>query len=176
MTKSLARLVLSKHSPVMRHIRDSAAPAPTIPTIYILTFSTDRTPTTLAFASLLNTHLPPRIRLLYTIDARTFLVPPKRICETYSGVAHAVQDEVLRDVRARREIDCAVYELVEFVARGGRETSLAVCCTAGTHRSVAVAEMIALGVRERVRAMGRGEGVKIVVRHVHRVKGGGDPY
>jgi hypothetical protein len=171
---------------MMHHIREStaAAPArsipkhavPSMPTIYLLTFSTDRTPTTQAFASLLNRHLPLRVPLLYTIYARSFVVAPRIICEGYSGVAEIVQSEVLRDSGARKEIQYAVEELTMFVKHGGRETSIAVCCTAGTHRSVAIAECIAKGVREEVSRMGSKNGVKIVVRHVHRVKGPRDPY
>lgn len=184
-TAYLAPLVLSKHSPTTHHIREpSALPPlrpplktpPPLPTVYLLSFSTDRTPTTRAFAALLNDHLPHRIPLQYTIDARSFLVPPSRICENYSGVAEIVQREVLRDPRAQREIDCAVGGLMGFVAQERRETGVAVCCTAGTHRSVAIAELIARGVRRGVREMGSARGVKVVVRHVHRVRGVRDPY
>ncbi|KAF9696723.1 hypothetical protein EKO04_005231 [Ascochyta lentis] len=181
-TTHLARLLLSKHSPILRHIRHSPASTPSTlnpPTVYLLTFSTDRTPSTRSFAQLLNTHLPPRTRLLYTIDARAFLVPPMRMCELYSGVARAVQEVVVRDEGARREIQGAVEELVRVVrVRGEREVAVAVavCCTAGTHRSVAVAELIGLGVRSEVRRVGSREGVRVVVRHVHRVRGVEDPY
>ena len=84
----------------------------------------------------------------------------------------------MRDRRAREEISHAVEELLLFVRGSGtrREVSLAVCCTAGTHRSVAIAELIALGVRKEVRRMGSREGLKVVVRHIHRVKGVKDPY
>lgn len=147
-----------------------------MPIIYLLTFSTDLTPTTKHFVRLLNEHLPPRVPLRYTIDARRFLVPSRQIRKEYSGVAEVTQDAVLRDAGARREVGHAVDELMAFVrsGNGGRETSIAVCCTAGTHRSVAIAECIARGVRERVRR-GTGE-VKVVVRHVHRVRGPKDPY
>ncbi|KAH7363736.1 hypothetical protein BKA66DRAFT_470899 [Pyrenochaeta sp. MPI-SDFR-AT-0127] len=53
---------------------------------------------------------------------------------------------------------------------------MSVCCVAGTHRSVAIADLIALDVRSEVRRLGIKEGVRIVVRHVHRVKGVGDPF
>ena len=185
MAAGLAPLIFSNHSPVMHHIRESTAVpplrsilkhVPSMPTIYLLTFSTDRTPTARAFAALLNEHLPLCIPLRYTIDARGFLVPPTHICENYSGVAGIVQDEVLRDDGARKEIDHAVDELMRFVKHGGRETGIAICCTVGTHRSVAIAELIALGVRKGVRRLGSSEGVKVVVRHVHRIKGPKDPY
>lgn len=61
-----------------------------------------------------------------------------------------------------------------------REVCMSICCHAGTHRSVAVGERIAQGVKAEVarRKEGgwNGEGVKIVVRHVSRVKGVGDPF
>jgi hypothetical protein len=192
MSAYLAPLVMSRHSPMMHHIRESAADAiraqaagvaplrsilkPSMPTIYLITFSTDRTPTTIDFAKLLNKHLPPGAQLRYTIDARPFLVPSQQIQELYSGVAEATQDAVLRDRGARREVEDAVSELTSFVVGKGRETAIAVCCTAGTHRSVALAERIAKGVRREVRRMGEGAQVKVVVRHIHRVKGPKDPY
>jgi RNase adaptor protein for sRNA GlmZ degradation len=54
--------------------------------------------------------------------------------------------------------------------------SMSVCCTAGTHRSVAIGERIAQGVKGEVRRLAVKEGVKVVVRHVSRVKGRGDPF
>lgn len=192
MAAYLAPLVMSRYSPMMHHVRESTADAlraqaestvplrsilkPGMPTAYLLTFSTDRTPTTRDFAKLLNKHLPPGASLRYTIDARPFLVPPRQIQELYSGVAEVTQDAVLQDQGARREIEHAVGELTNFVLGRGRETAIAVCCTAGTHRSVAIAEAIAKGVRSEVRRMGEGAQVKVVVRHVHRVKGPKDPY
>lgn len=83
---------------------------------------------------------------------------------------------MLRDPRARQEIQNAVSDLVEFAKHGRGEVSMSACCTAGTHRSVAIAELIALGVRKEVRRMGSKEGLKVVVRHVHRVRGVKDPY
>jgi hypothetical protein len=199
MAAYLAPLVLSRHSPMMHHIRESTAEAlgaraealrgraegavslrsmlrPSMPTIYLVTFSTDRTPTTRDFARLLNKHLPSGVPLRYTIDARRFLVPTRQVQELYSGVAEMTQDAVLQDGGARSEVEHAVGELSDFVRTGGRETGIAVCCTAGTHRSVAIAECIAKGVRREVRRMGEGAQVKVVVRHVHRVKGLRDPY
>lgn len=192
MAAYLAPLVMSRHSPMLHHIRESTADAiraqaesvaplrsilkPSMPTIYLLSFSTDRTPTTRDFAKLLNRHLPPGASLRYTIDARPFLVPSRQIQELYSGVAEVTQDAVLQDRGARREVEHAVSELTSFVVGKGRQTAIAVCCTAGTHRSVAIAECIAKGVRCKVRRMGEGVQAKVVIRHVHRVKGTKDPY
>lgn len=184
MAAYLAPLVMSRHSPTMRHIRESTAdalhsmPKLSMPTIYLVTFSTERVPTTREFAKLLNTHIPPGASFLYTMDARRFLAPSRQIQEMYSGVAEVVQDAVLGDAGARREVEHAVGELMRFVVVGRekKETAMAVCCSAGTHRSVAVAECVAKGVRQEVRGMGEGARVKVVVRHVHRVRGRRDPY
>lgn len=179
MSTSLARQILVKTSPIIPAappLRPIAKRTPSLPTVYLLSFSTDRTPTARAFAALLNNNLPPDVPLRYTIDARSFLVPQTRICEDYSGVAGIVQNEVLRDSQARQEIDYTVDELTWFVRQGGQGTGVAVCCTAGTHRSVAIAELVALGIRREVRRLGSKHGVKVVVRHVHRVRGSKDPY
>lgn len=192
MAAYLAPLVMSRHSPMMHQIREPTADAlrartesavplrsilkPGMSTVYLLTFSTDHTPTTRDFARLLNKHLPRGASFRYTIDARPFLAPPRQVQELYSGVAEVTQDAVLQDRGARREIEHAVGELTNFILGKGGETAIAVCCTAGTHRSVAIAEAIATGVRREVRGMGEGVQVKVVVRHVHRVKGPKDPY
>lgn len=156
--------------------RSTLKPTPSMPTIYLLTFSTSCVSTSRAFTTLLNEHLAPEVELRYTIDARHFLVPPSRICEEYSGVADVVQDEMLKDAEALQEIDRVVDDLTVFLDTGGHETCVAVCCTAGTHRSVAMAELIALGVRQEARRSKSGGGVKVVVRHVHRTKGRKDPF
>lgn len=91
-----------------------------------------------------------------------------------------MQDAVMRDQRARERVRDAVRELVGFVEGAERarerEVALVVFCSAGTHRSVAIAEVVALGVRREVRRRGCRDGVKVVVRHVHRVRGWDDPY
>lgn len=83
---------------------------------------------------------------------------------------------------ARKLVAGAVRDLLDAsgrkgdVRKGAREVSMSVCCHAGTHRSVAVAERIAQGVKTEVGKRGGGEGVSVVVRHVSRVKGVGDPF
>jgi hypothetical protein len=185
MSKSLAPLTLSKYSPVGHHMRRSTMTAPLRsilkkpsppPTIYLLTFSADRVPAAPDFANLLHEHLAPQVDLRYTIDARRFLAPPPYICDKYSGVSDEMQDQILEDSVACGTINRVVDDLVDFIQDGGRETCVAVYCKAGTHRSVALAELIAQGVRQEVRDLKSEEGVKIVVRHVHRVKGPKDPY
>jgi RNase adaptor protein for sRNA GlmZ degradation len=90
---------------------------------------------------------------------------------------------MLNDRAARKAIKTAVRELLDFGVRerakgpGGRmEVCMTVCCTAGTHRSVAIGELIAQGVKGEVGRLGTREGVRVVVRHVHRMKGRGDPF
>ena len=89
----------------------------------------------------------------------------------------------MQDRSARKAVRNAVSELVDFGmrerskgAKGRNEVSMSVCCHAGTHRSVAIGERIAQGVKREVGRLGVQEGVKVVVRHVHRVKGQGDPF
>lgn len=170
---------------------------PTLPTVYILTYATSLTPNLPSFLSLLRSQLPhrtPPIKHLYTINAAIFPPPPRRMCEQYSGIAPVVQECVVRDAPARVAVQRAVEEILAFGererekgigwkegrngerCRGEMEVTLSVCCVAGTHRSVAVGERIAQGVREAVRRRGGGEGVWVVVRHVHRVRGVGDPF
>ncbi|KAF1848272.1 uncharacterized protein K460DRAFT_403564 [Cucurbitaria berberidis CBS 394.84] len=173
-------------------------PEPTQPTIYIITYSTDRTPNSKAFKSLLETHLPhrdPPIPHLYTIDASSMLVPPKHLCAVYSGLSPVIQSHVLHDPRARKAIRNGMRDLLEFGKverqkgsvgqqrrgggggeRGMMEVAMSVCCHAGTHRSVAIADLIALEVRNEVGRLEAPEGVRVVVRHVHRVRGKMDPF
>lgn len=94
-----------------------------------------------------------------------------------------VQDIVMQDRKARRAVEHAVQELIAFgmnerlkVGGGKKEVSMSVCCHFGTHRSVAVGERIAQGVKAEVGRLGVEEGVRVVVRHVHRVKGRRDPF
>ncbi|KAF2845169.1 hypothetical protein T440DRAFT_493605 [Plenodomus tracheiphilus IPT5] len=157
---------------------------PYLPTIYILTYSTSSLSTSnLSFVSLLATQLPtriPPIPHLYTIDARPFDPPPPSICAKYSGIAPIVQDMVLQDTRAEKAVRRAVRDILDFNncceagrVRGG-EVAMSVCCVYGTHRSVAIAERIAQGVRAGVGE--EGGKVRVISRHVSRVKGVGDPF
>jgi hypothetical protein len=156
--------------------------SPDQPTIHIVTFATDSFPNNPACVSaLLASQVPPRappVPHLYTIDARGFTPPGPRDCELYSGISPLLQDVVLQDRNARRAVERAVADLIAFGVREGREREvcMSVCCTAGTHRSVAIGERIAQGVKGEVRRLGAREGVKVVVRHVSRIKGRGDPF
>jgi predicted protein tyrosine phosphatase len=175
--------------PVAKVIRDHKTPSlgiPTIPTVYIVTFSTDATlHRSKNVSRLIETQIPmrnPPIPHLYTIDARDYMPPSARVCERYSGISPVVQDIVMQDRKARHAVKHAVQELLAFglrereKERGKREVSMSVCCHAGTHRSVAIGERIAQGVKAEVGKLGLEEGVRVVVRHVHRMKGRGDPF
>ena len=179
-------------------------PLPPTPTVYIITFATDLTPTESSRAFLLHSQLPhrtPPIPHLYTIDARTVRPPSPAMCREYSGVSPRIQDIVMEDEQARYAARKAVERVVRFgeaqragaserggtrrsSSRGGggngsgsgMEVSLSVCCHSGTHRSVAIAERIAQCVKSEVGRRGCEEGVRVVCRHVHRVKGRRDPF
>lgn len=166
---------------------------PTQPTIYIVTFATDHIPNRPSNVQrLLDTQIPrrnPPIPHLHTIDARAFTPPSPALCLQYSGISPVIQDIVLQDRHARSAVKHAIFALLDFgerqrvherqgmnAASALREVSMSVCCHAGTHRSVAIGERIAQGVKSEVARLGCGEGVRIVVRHVSRVKGRGDPF
>jgi hypothetical protein len=179
-------ILRSIFKPVAKVVRDLKPRQPTQPTVYIVTFSADTVLTRPKnVARLLDTQLPvrnPPVPHLYTIDARDYVPPPQRICERYSGISPVVQDIVMQDRRARRAVSDAVQELVAFGMNerqkvgGKREVSMSVCCHMGTHRSVAIGERIAQGVKAEVGRLGLEEGVRVIVRHVHRVKGRKDPF
>jgi len=181
------------HEPVLRSILRPVAKVirdlpltPVQPTIYIVTFAADTIPNHgKNVKRLLDDQIPrrnPPIPHLYTIDARSFQPPSQRICERYSGISPIVQDIVMQDRGARKAVKNAVQELLNFglherqKAGGKREVSMSVCCHMGTHRSVALGERIAQGVKSEVGRAGVEEGVRVVVRHVHRIKGRGDPF
>jgi hypothetical protein len=121
-----------------------------------------------------------------TIDATSYPPPHIPLCEKYSGISPLIQEVVLRDSRVRGVVRGAVHDLVSFVylddtntdktRRERGQVCMSICCHAGTHRSVAIGERIAQGVKEEVGLKGEGRGVKVVVRHVSRVKGVGDPF
>jgi hypothetical protein len=156
------------------------------PTVYILSFSTHLTPHPRALARLLAVHLPVRdapIPHVCTMDATAMAVPPADVCAAYSGVSRLVQECVMLDSRARHGTRRAVDEVMEFVEQRRRkgateavEVAVSVGCTAGTHRSVAIAEGIAASILGQVRRAEWDEGVKVVVRHVHRIRGPRDAF
>ncbi|KAH7410384.1 hypothetical protein DE146DRAFT_733152 [Phaeosphaeria sp. MPI-PUGE-AT-0046c] len=154
-----------------------------IPTIYILTFAADSYPNApTSLGRLLASQLPAGIPHLYTLDLRALPPPPSALCARYSGISPVLQDAVMSSPVARKLVHEAVRDLLNASSGGGnargrmREVSMSVCCHLGTHRSVSVAERIAQGVKAEVGKRGCGEGVRVVVRHVSRIKGVGDPF
>ncbi|KAL5442111.1 hypothetical protein PMIN06_009149 [Paraphaeosphaeria minitans] len=156
-------------------------PSPSHPTVWIVTYAHSLAATPSAAHETLTSHLPPGTPHLYTIHAYNMTPPPPHICSAYSGVSPIVQDYVMRDPRARQAVADAVHSILahgrremrmEQQGRRAAETdvALSVCCVHGTHRSVGIAERIAQ------RLMGMKLGARVVVRHVHRVKGIKDPY
>jgi RNase adaptor protein for sRNA GlmZ degradation len=128
---------------------------------------------------------------LDTIDATTYPPPPIPLCEKYSGISPLIQDAVLRDSKVRGVVRGAIHDLLSYIypqttsnarshadkrSKVPKEVCMSICCHTGTHRSVAIGERIAQGVKEEVGLRGDGRGVKVVVRHISRVKGVGDPF
>jgi RNase adaptor protein for sRNA GlmZ degradation len=62
----------------------------------------------------------------------------------------------------------AISMIVAYLEAGSAVASVQTTCHAGTHRSVAAAEIIAQEMRKR--------GVDVVVRHLHRRRGLRDPW
>ncbi|USP80086.1 hypothetical protein yc1106_07360 [Curvularia clavata] len=165
-------------------------PKPNRPTIYIITFAADLIRSESSTTALLASQVPqrhPPIPHLYTIDARNMRPPPPAMCDRYSGISPVLQEVVMQDSGARMAVRKAVKELLRFGDRekskerrrrgtGNMEVSMSVCCHAGTHRSVAIAERIAQSVKKEVGRLGCEEGVRVVCRHVHRIKGRADPF
>lgn len=166
---------------------------PDLPTIYILTFATDTYPLTPQTINYLlatqlphrqtqhSTHTPPLptpppIPHLYTLPCHSFPPPPTPLLPLYSGLTPLIQDIVLSHPPARRAVQIAIKRLLDEGRRGVRECCMSVCCHAGTHRSVAVGERIAQGVKREVgRGVGGWDGgVRVVVRHLCRVRGVGE--
>lgn len=180
------RSILRPVAKIVKDLKPNQQLVPVQPTVYIVTFSADVVLTRRKnVARLLDSQLPdrdPPIPHLYTIDARDYNPPSARVCERYSGISPVVQDIVMQDRRARHAVKHAVQELIAFGLKerqkvgGKREVSMSVCCHIGTHRSVAIGERIAQGVKAEVGRLGLEEGVRVVVRHVHRIKGAGDPF
>lgn len=173
----------SHHELRLKTVPPGPAPAPKDAqrTIWILTFAHSIANTPAAVHRVLCAELPPATAHLYTIRAYDFVPPPAHICDSYSGVSTIVQDYVMRDVRARKAVDEAIHNIVTYGRRemrkqtevgrpAQRDVAISVCCLYGTHRSVSIAERIAKGL------MGMKLGVKVVVKHVHRVRRAKDPY
>lgn len=64
--------------------------------------------------------------------------------------------------------DSALASIILHLNAGNHVASIQTTCHAGTHRSVATAEILASRLRAR--------GVGVVIRHAHRQKRAGDPY
>jgi predicted protein tyrosine phosphatase len=62
----------------------------------------------------------------------------------------------------------AIISIANHFNAGHQVASIQTTCHAGTHRSVAAAEIVAKGMRRR--------GMNVVVKHLHRRRGAGDPW
>ncbi|KAK7180906.1 hypothetical protein DPSP01_000624 [Paraphaeosphaeria sporulosa] len=156
------------------------SPSASHPTIWIVTYAHSLANTPAVVNKILASQLPHATLHLYTIHAYNMTPPPVQICDAYSGISPIVQDYVMRDPHARKAVDDAIHNILAHGQREMRKEkegkrpakkdfALSVCCMYGTHRSVSIAEKIAQGL------MGMKLGLRVVVRHVHRVKGAKDP-
>ncbi|KAF1979811.1 hypothetical protein BU23DRAFT_637141 [Bimuria novae-zelandiae CBS 107.79] len=158
-----------------QNIGHKGRPSPQEPTIYIITYAHSLTRHDSAVDKILANELPPGTPHLYTIRAYDFTPPPAHICDAYSGISPIVQEYVMRDIRARNAVSDAIENILAYGRRQlkkehegkrpVRDVAISVCCMQGTHRSVSIAEKIGQGL------MGMRLGVRVIVRHMHRVRG-----
>jgi RNase adaptor protein for sRNA GlmZ degradation len=77
-----------------------------------------------------------------------------------------VEEMARKDRKLMRSSNTAVAAIVNHLNAGNQVVSIQTTCHAGTHRSVAAAEIIAQKMRKR--------GVSVVVTHAHRRRGPAD--
>ena len=89
---------------------------------------------------------------------------------SYSSLPHCLEQRRFLDSRRladpRHYSNKAITAIANHLNAGNQTASIQTTCHAGTHRSVAAAEIIANEMRRR--------GVSVVVRHAHRRRGVGD--
>ncbi|KAF1942439.1 hypothetical protein EJ02DRAFT_489193 [Clathrospora elynae] len=141
-------------------------PATHAKTVYILSYSSEVIKRTPGAQAKLQTLCPGGIPALLTVNCQTWRAPLPDACRNCSGVNPVVQGYVLQSRTAVEEIDKAVTSLVNHLNAGNAVASIQTTCHAGTHRSVAAADIIAQKIRRRR--------VHAVVRHAHRKRGPGD--
>ncbi|KAF2012221.1 hypothetical protein BU24DRAFT_465782 [Aaosphaeria arxii CBS 175.79] len=96
---------------------------------------------------------------LYTINCVHMKPPPQHICDSFTGTAEIVKRSVMNDPRAKNAVEKAVHDIVDALKRGHSKVWLESRCVMGTHRSVAIAEVIG----EEIDSMG----VNVMVQHPH---------
>ncbi|KAH8635395.1 hypothetical protein IG631_10796 [Alternaria alternata] len=136
-------------------------------TLYVTTYSSEvleRQPG--AEAQLLQ-HIP-HVPALLTIYCQTWRAPPRKMCQMYSGVSQQVQQFIMGSRTAVREINKALASIVNYFNAGHQVASIQTTCHAGTHRSVGTGEIIAKEMKRM--------GVNVVIKHLHRRRGPGDPW
>ncbi|KAF1979564.1 hypothetical protein BU23DRAFT_594800 [Bimuria novae-zelandiae CBS 107.79] len=140
-------------------------------TAYIVTYSTARLaagdPSAVARyeQALFATGMQPVI----TFDVGHFPPPPPGVAAQWSGVSHEVQECVRRYGEGMRDLDEVVRLMMSAYDQQGYAGSLLlmVACPGGTHRSVAVAEIV------KKKLLRRGV-ASVHVDHAHRVRHPGD--
>ncbi|KAF1963583.1 hypothetical protein CC80DRAFT_530411 [Byssothecium circinans] len=136
-------------------------------TVHIITYSTQQHAASPAVQAEIAAARPANVPKLLTVHAENWPLPPPELCQRCSGVSAAIQDFVKNNAEGSRCIDTAVNQTIGHLLNGQHTVLLEVCCGAGTHRSVAAAEIMAQRLRRK--------GVQnVVVRHLHRVRKPGD--
>jgi hypothetical protein len=135
------------------------------PTVYLYTFSISYLHTSSAVRHAFRSHRP-HIAELPALNVSRLAPPPPEICASYSGLSPIVQEYVMADPKAHQMVAVGVEAVTRAAGAGLRECKMGVACKAGTHRSVAIAEQMALRLEER--------GFVVVVEHLHRREKAGD--
>ncbi|KAF2115548.1 hypothetical protein BDV96DRAFT_646541 [Lophiotrema nucula] len=86
------------------------------PRIHLLSYSNDKIPTRSKANDMLDYYLGTHVKHLYTIYAVDFDVPPRHVCEKYTGTHPLVQEYVMRDPRARTAVRLAVEDLLTLLS------------------------------------------------------------
>jgi hypothetical protein len=103
--------------------------------------------------------IPPTAQFLYTLSCDSWTPPDYEIRKRDDGLRKRVQEDVMRDARAKMNVLAAVNDVMACFLRGHGEVSLLVGCQTGRWRSVAAVERIADAVQVF--------GARVVVRHAH---------
>ncbi|KAF2687877.1 hypothetical protein K458DRAFT_467414 [Lentithecium fluviatile CBS 122367] len=126
--------------------------------------------------AVLEQHSPQTIEPKHTVHCEFWRPPPPAMCAEVSGISRRIQDWLRgHEPRARREVREAANIIIDQWCRGNNDVVIHTCCIAGTHRSVAAAEMISRKLQEKMARNGDAN-YSIVVNHAHRQRQPLDPY
>ncbi|KAF2268491.1 hypothetical protein CC78DRAFT_540767 [Lojkania enalia] len=145
-----------------------------MPVAYIFSYSTEEVQRSrlsrIAMHNEISDMLPDGAVHLGVIKCEQWMPPPGYLERRYSGVHPLIQEAVLQDPRASQAITRAVDTIMDVLSswKGRHGVAQMTSCKLGTHRSAAVAELIANELK--------GYGVSVRVKHMHRRRRPQDPY